>query len=298
MKKNIFVGVALATLLPGLSALAADMPVKAPPIVPVDPWNWTGFYIGGNVGYSWGRERTDLDGTLDTTVRTRVFRGFTTPTPTLLSDVTTDTIAAAIARSHAHLNGWLGGGQAGYNWQSGRFVFGIEGDIQATGEDGGVTVCLPPGCVTGAPFTTATYKLDWFGTLRGRVGLAQDRFLFYATGGLAVGEISLNDVTGFLGGPQVLLSTHSTRAGFAVGAGGEAFLTRNWTVKVEYLFIDLGTSNAAAGAAGTGTTTVITPNVPSQGFTTVTDTTGTLSAAIRSRFSDSIVRIGLNYRFP
>src|SRR5262245_2261250 len=136
MRKILFAGATFATLLPGL-ALAADMPVKPPPLVPLAPWIWTGFYVGGNVDYSWRSARTDVNGTLETATRVSVFRGFATPRPTLISDVTTIASAAAFASGRTDVNGWLGGAQAGYNWQSGQWVFGIEADIQATSEDGG-----------------------------------------------------------------------------------------------------------------------------------------------------------------
>src|SRR5436190_1712899 len=116
---------ALALAASASSALAADlparMPVKAPLMVPV-AYNWTGFYIGGNVGYSWGRDPVDLAATSST--RNRVFRAFGLPAETLVSDITTAG-APVSASSTANLDGWLGGGQIGYNWQVSTWVVGL-----------------------------------------------------------------------------------------------------------------------------------------------------------------------------
>src|SRR5881227_1815032 len=112
----------LALAASASSALAADlparMPVKAPLMVPV-AYNWTGFYIGGNVGYSWGRDPVDLAG--GSTVRTRQFRAFGLPAETLISDVTVAGPAFA-GSGTADINGAVGGGQIGYNWQSAQWV--------------------------------------------------------------------------------------------------------------------------------------------------------------------------------
>jgi outer membrane immunogenic protein len=110
----------------------------------------------------------------------------------------------------------MGGGQVGYNWQSGVFVFGVEADIQASG----------------ANDTFAAYKFSnpWFGTLRGRAGYAMNNVLFYGTGGLAYG------------GARVELGPFSetqSHLGWTVGAGVEVGLTPNWSAKAEYLYVRL-----------------------------------------------------------
>src|SRR4249919_399494 len=106
-------------------ALAADLPVKAPPPAPVPVLNWTGFYIGGNVGYSWGRSSRDLN--------------FFNP----LNGIT----LASATGAGRDLNGGVFGGQLGYNWQTANWVFGIETDAQWTGQKGGTTVLCPvAGC--------------------------------------------------------------------------------------------------------------------------------------------------------
>src|SRR5262245_96187 len=107
---------ALAVTAPITSALAADLPVKARPVVPVVmAYNWTGFYIGANAGYSWGRDPIDVNAT----ARSRVFRAFGLPAETLTSD--TGVVPFPLANGTADVRGGLAGGQVGYNWQTGSF---------------------------------------------------------------------------------------------------------------------------------------------------------------------------------
>jgi len=96
----------------------------------------------------------------------------------------------------ADVNGFVGGGQAGYNWQRGTWLFGLEADIQGSDEHARADVCTVAGCPPGSTLFTANYKLDWFGTARGRVGfLPSERVLLYATGGLAYGHLSASEST-------------------------------------------------------------------------------------------------------
>src|SRR5688572_7214542 len=146
MQKIIGAIAALALGAPITSALAADLrlPVKAPPMPVVVPYNWTGFYIGGNVGYSWGRDPIDVAAT----ARIREFRAFQTPAETLVLD--TGVVPFPLASGTANVQGPLAGGQAGYNWQSGAFVYGLETDLQWTGQKGGIDFCFPVACGVGA----------------------------------------------------------------------------------------------------------------------------------------------------
>jgi outer membrane immunogenic protein len=247
-------------------ATAADlkprpMLTKAPVMAPV--YNWSGFYLGVNGGYSWGRSSTDFTIT-----------------------------GAAVGSASQNLDGWLGGAQIGYNWQVQTFVFGVEADIQATGQKGTFnfttpTVCPPPGvavlpCVTGNG--SVEQKLPWFGTLRARLGVTPaPTWLLYVTGGLAYGEVDTNAAftasTAFLGGPVIAsvstaASSTTTRTGWVFGGGAEWAISGPWTAKIEYLFMDLGTvSNSFAGLGP---------------FTLVNTS---------SRITDNILRAGVNYRF-
>ena len=151
-------------------------------------------------------------------------------------------------------SGGMIGGTAGYNWQAAGspWVFGLEGDIDWTNLKDS-TACGALNCQT---------KNNWFGTVRGRVGYAFDRFLPYFTGGLAIGNVEANR-TGFIG-------STSTNAGWTVGVGLEGVIAGNWTAKLEYLYADLGGTTCSAVACGVATNVDLTVNV---------------------------VRGGLNYRF-
>ena len=280
MKRILIASAAFFSLLAATGAYAADLPLKAPaPVMAV--YDWTGFYVGGNSGYSWGRAR--LDGVETGTQNVSVFR---TAGNNLVSSTTTTLATLPLFGTANNVNGLIGGGQAGYNWQRGTWLFGVEADIQGSNERATRDICSVAGCPPGSSFLTENYKLDWFGTARGRVGfLPSERILLYATGGLAYGEVSAT-------APLIPLSWGSTRAGWTVGVGAEAAVGDNWSVKVEYLYVDLGN---IGGASATATTIANALNTPSAGFNTVTTTA--LTAAFNTRFTDNIVRVGLNYKF-
>jgi outer membrane immunogenic protein len=288
MKKLLFASAAYVLFI-GPSALAADLPVykKAPVAPPV--FSWTGFYLGGNAGYSWGRASTDLTDTVTTTATITTLAG----TPVASATVTTN----SFGNDRARLNGALGGFQAGYNWQFDRYVAGFEGDIQATGQRGDVTICpvtagpapaLCPGAA-GTLFGTASYRLPWFGTLRGRVGVTFDRILLYATGGLAVGEVKAD---GTVGGaaliPLTAGSVSTTRAGWVFGGGIEGAIDRNWSIKAEYLHMDFGSLDQSISASGVFTA------VLGDFRTTLSQN---LTSAFHTRVTDDVFRVGVNYRF-
>ena len=262
--KAILIGVAAVTSLLGTTAFAADLPArtytKAP--VYVDPgYNWTGFYAGINGGYSWGRAETTFAPSVP------IF-----PTP-------------ALAPVHQNVDGGLVGGQIGYNWQfDRRWVLGLEGDIQWTGEksstsqttvsprygafSNGLPNAVGPDFNAIASQTAAlAYNLQWFATFRGRAGiLADPQTLLYATGGLAVGDFKYSAQTttsaqvftpGLAGttpfGPPIVLAgaaaSSDTRLGWTLGAGVERKFSSNWSGKLEYLYIDFGTRTYFAGTA-------------------------------------------------
>jgi outer membrane immunogenic protein len=281
--------------LGSVSASAADlsprMYSKAP--VAIDPgYDWSGFYVGGNVGYSWGRARTD--GTGSGTTSTTVFRT-ANGGPGGIGDVTTTGVIPAVALpgGRSNVNGVIGGGQIGYNWQASQWLFGLETDLQASGERGSFSACGVAGCPAGSTIMSGDYRLDWFGTARGRIGyLPSQRVVLYGTGGLAYGALRTNLTSGVVGIGTGTGSTDNTRVGWTVGAGAEAALDQHWSVKLEYLYVDLGRFNNA-GTSSSSTTTVA--NVPLPGFSTATTTT--LTGTASTRFTDNIVRVGVNYRW-
>jgi outer membrane immunogenic protein len=135
------------------------------------------------------------------------------------------------------------------------------------------------GCPAGSFVFTRDYKLDWFGTARGRIGyLPAERILLYATGGLAYGNFSGSSWTL----PMNIGTWSSLNVGWTVGAGAEAALGNNWSFKVEYLYMDLGN-------VGGSSATVVVPAGGAPGSTT--------SYLFNTKFTDNIVRVGLNYKF-
>jgi outer membrane immunogenic protein len=221
---NRFALCVVAAALSTSAALAADLPLKARPMA-VDPsYNWTGFYIGVNGGGAWSEDR---DVFLNETFSGAPFFSGTFGT--------------------RHAEGAFGGVQAGSNWQSGRWVFGIEGDVDGANIRGSTLATVTPYLTAGNSITFGTSeRLDFFATLRGRFGYAFDRFLIYVTGGAAVGQtrsmISMVDTFGFTAG-----ATDTTwRGGYAVGGGGEYAFGPNWSAKVEYQYINLGKGSLSA----------------------------------------------------
>jgi outer membrane immunogenic protein len=301
---------ALALSAP-IAAVAADLPVKARPIPVVMVYNWTGFYVGGNAGYSWGRASTDQVDASSTTTTTRLFRGttppaneitglspFNAPTGTFPQVVTTT--AADATSSRTNVNGFVGGLQAGYNWQIDRsWLFGLEADFQGSSERGSVSVCSTANCLAGTAIGTGDYRLRWFGTVRGRVGvLPTERLLLYVTGGLAYGRFDQSLATGLVGTTLLGDSTSTTRAGWTFGGGAEGAIDNHWTWKVEYLYMDLGSfASNFGGGSSVGAPVVTTTSFGTSGPVTQATAITTVTGSASTRFSDNIVRVGLNYRF-
>jgi outer membrane immunogenic protein len=180
MKKTLFAASLTAMALAAGAAGAADLPRGQAPYYSAPAmsglYNWSGPYAGLNIGYEWGK----------------------------------------VTNTTGEPSGLMGGGQVGYNWQSGQFVFGAETDIQLSGADD-----------TFAPWKFAN---PWFGTLRGRAGVAFNNVLLYATLGLAYGELK---------GTFLALDETKTEVGWAGGVGAEYGFTPNWSARVEYLYMDL-----------------------------------------------------------
>lgn len=221
MKLNRIVTIAAGSLL-ATSAFAADVISYEP--TPI--FSWTGGYVGLNAGYGGGKAKHPFDSWYDD--------------------------GDAIYRESGSLNltssGFLGGAQIGYNYQIGQLVVGIETDIQGANVkgEGSISMSDMDGNSLNARLGT---KLDWFGTVRARMGVsATDRFMVYGTGGLAYGR-----TTSFVRGTSYDAwwdetdsfneSVKKTKGGWTIGAGAEYAITNNVTFKTEYLFTDLGKTN-------------------------------------------------------
>jgi outer membrane immunogenic protein len=256
--KHLLIGMALTIGVGGM-AVAADMPVKAP--APV--FSWVGFYLGANVG--WG-----------------TIQDYESPfciTPGGVVNGAGCIGGNLIPNAQVGGDGFLGGGQAGYNWQSGDWVFGVETDFQGSGISGSVNIPGPLGVVGGGGATVpgsfvADEKLSWLGTVRGRVGVAYENVLFYGTGGLAYGGVKV-DSNFIFPGIQFPATGSATKAGWTLGGGVEYAFAGNWSAKVEGLYYDLGSISISG------------PGVPPNGFI------GGKSFDVQG----AIVRVGLNWRF-
>lgn len=213
----------------GASDLPVRMPVKAAPIV-APPFNWTGFYVGGNVGIVWPRssvEETDVGG-------------------------------AGVPSNTATDPGIIGGVQAGYNLQFSNIVLGLEGDIDFSSlrKSNAYTI-----------FDTHNTSLSTLGTVRGRVGVAFDRWLPYVTGGAAFAKLK-NELVD-TGGVGATMSRGNSATGWVVGGGVEYGFDMHWSAKAEYLYAKFP------------------------------DKTDSSQAPYIFVFKDSfsIARVGINYRF-
>ena len=246
MKRILLAGLGLFALAATQSAVAADrpLPYKAPPaMAPI--FTWTGWYAGVDGGYGWG--------TGDDIVFTAPATGFTGTSQGFRS------------------TGGFGGGQIGFNQQTGQLVWGLEADIQGSGIRDAFNVTVAS---NGGPLgVNATQRLDYFGTVRGRLGLAVDHALFYVTGGFAYGGVK-DSILLANGGATALLANTHTATGYAVGGGLEHYFAPAFSGKAEYQYLRLG-SETLTGVS----------------------TNGVLlnSSDIAANFHT--VRIGLNYHF-
>jgi outer membrane immunogenic protein len=216
MRKFVFVASSVCSLLAftggGAPAMAADLDWRSdrsmkdePVFVPRYRFSWTGFYLGGNLGYSWGTtSSSDASGA--------AFDG--------AGGLTT------------HPSGWTGGLQGGYNWQFDNIVVGVEADLGLLDASERER--------TGTAFIDVEYGA--YGTLTGRLGLTDDRWLYYLKGGFAFANIE-NQAGAIAGGGidlTDLTDTEETRAGWALGLGAEYAFHPNWSMKIEYLYMDFG----------------------------------------------------------
>jgi len=202
--------------------------------------NWTGFYIGGNAGYGWARDSSNALSPLGSSASSFTMKGLSA-------------------------GGQIGGTVHVY----GPWVMGIESDLQASWQkfDGPGNATNLINAVGFPPATAETTRMDWFGTTRLRMGIAEDRVLFYGTAGLAYGNVKFDASTaGF-----TVVDYNPVQFGWTAGGGIELMLTHNWTLRGEFLHIDFG------------------------GFTTrFTTSTGVIDD-LHQRITNDIVRLGVNY---
>lgn len=221
MKQTLALAATALALSVGTQAFAADLPpsptpYRAPAVyAPPPAFTWSGFYIGVNGGYGWGK----------------------------WDDGSGDSFSS---------NGGLAGGTIGANYQVNQFVVGVEGDFDWSGMKWDQSIPIgglvpPPGSAT----ASATYKNEWLGTFAARFGLAVDRTLFYVKGGGAVTNDNYNMSGSAAGGVTFGESDSFTRWGWMVGAGVEYAVTNNVSLKAEYNYIDFGSNTETLNFSGT-----------------------------------------------
>ncbi len=274
MNNRWLMGAAAAalTVAGAFAAQAADLPTKkgpapAPIFVP-PPFTWTGFYVGLNAGAVWG------SGSVSSTLFANGF-------PILATDWPGGNLGGS-------QTGFIGGGQAGYNWQTGAFVLGVETDFDGTTLSRNSSFVGSSFLWNGQnDFLTenGSRKLNWLGTTRARVGYVvtpDNRLMIYGTGGFAYGGGSRHfDVFDSLNGWDWNGNGgSSTRTGWTIGGGVEYAITNNITIKGEYLYYNLGSSRSVTVANPAAS--LIWP--------------GTYATA-KINFDGSIVRAGVNYKF-
>ena len=213
--KLIFSVAAAAVIMGSGAVYAADLPVKARPL-PVEPaFDWSGFYIGLNGGYGAQPSNNDI---------------------TLMNNF------AVLARTGGfQASGGFGGGQAGYNWQRGFVVLGVETDIQGSAINDKFSRVID----AAGDNLNASKNIDYFGTFRGRFGFASNNVLFYGTGGFAYADVR-NTLLVTNGGLSANLTDSTTKTGYSAGFGVEYAYDRSWSFKAEYQYIALGSSTLTA----------------------------------------------------
>jgi outer membrane immunogenic protein len=268
-----FVAAALAFAFVGPS-FGADLPMKAPTVAIPTGYNWSGFYVGANAGGAWG--------SFDPTT--------STGGGTYFVGVGSTAAANAAGAQSIEPGGFTGGLEAGYNFQFGSGLVGIEADVEYMHLSGAASSsAVYPCCAPAAVTISSSASTNWLATVRGRLGFVANDWLFFATGGVAFtqlkGSFSGTDNCGavfacgggiFPNGAEAPVSISSTRAGYVVGGGIEKAVAAHWTVKAEYLYVKFDS--------------VSTNGVFTNGaFSAVMNHSIDLSA--------NIARVGANYKF-
>jgi len=278
MKNRWLMGAAAAalTVAGAISSQAADLPTRkeapAPVFVP-PPFTWTGFYIGVNAGGIWG-----TGGNASSTVFANGFPVLTTVWPN--------------GNINNSQSGFIGGGQAGYNWQTGAFVLGVETDFDGSTLSRTRSIVGPTFADFFNPFTTDFFtangklSLDWLGSTRGRVGFVatpDNRLMFYGTGGVAYGggTANLNVFDANHGFFFSAGNNENSRVGWTVGGGVEYAWTNNIIIGAEYLYFNLGSR-----------TLVTVPNLAASEFFGAS-----VFSSTKINFDGNVVRARISYKF-
>jgi outer membrane immunogenic protein len=218
------IGAAALVAAASLSAQAADMPVKAPYAPPMAAPSWTGFYIGGFIGAGWGTDEANL------------------------TSLSFTTLPGPVPLASPSISGVLGGGQIGYNYQSGWVVLGVEGDFAGTDIKGSAP------CVV---VFTCSASDNWLATASGRIGgLVGNQTLVYVKGGGAWENTKYTgaDPLGAVLTPGGSISATKTNTGWLLGMGVEYAFTNHWRGFIEYNYMDFGTNTVSfSGFGGSGT---------------------------------------------
>jgi outer membrane immunogenic protein len=210
-------------------------------------FDWSGAYVGASIGGGWGNVKTDG--------------------ASFYNDPAGTNYAGGVPGVSFSNSGVIGGLETGYNWQQGGIVFGLQADISAAGLKGSFT-----DNDNGYAIDT---NVNWLSTLRGQIGVPYGRYLFYATGGLAVGGIDADLHDRYPGPGTVDSSDSQTGVGYTVGAGVAAAINTRWIAKLEYQYVDLGKETFSF-------------NEPTGGWPLIKSSAKT---------SDNLVRFSLDYRF-
>jgi len=232
--KSIFAILLAAALAASSAALAADLPVAAAPTYApaVTPFTWSGIYFGAQGGYGWGSTS----------------QSFSNGAPSGNSDP----------------QGWLGGVYLGYNWQGNNVIFGLEGDFEGADINGSFTR-------NSGSTSAGSADMNWDASIRGRLGLAFDRSLLYATGGVAFADYDFKGGPNF-GSPIPCCGYSDTLTGWTVGAGWEHAWTNHFTTRIEYRYTDYGKANGNLSAPFS-------------------------SVKMPTKSTTNVVRVGIGYKF-
>jgi outer membrane immunogenic protein len=275
MKKII-----LATVLAGIgstAALAADLGARTyskAPAMGERVYNWAGFYVGATAGAAWTNDRIRLNAEASPYFNNSL-GGSDAPA------------FGALGSPDLKQTNAIFGGKAGYNWQASNWVVGLEGDLSSLRFRRSVTITGNPhaGFTNGTSTFNDSASSDWLATVRGRVGYAYDRALFFGTAGVAFGHSSFQSsivdlAPAGVGSGVASASTSGTSVGWTAGAGVDYALANGWIVTVEYVHADLGKVNAQGLLRDTSLP------VPS-----------TSALTYSAKLESDLVRAGISYKF-